>query len=346
MGLGSAVLRREAAWVGAWEGGLSALLASHGFATAQSFRNAWPQWAARADRMDRELVSKTGSARREVAWEHFAASAAPKRQQAHAAKVYDAHVKAFHRTVSAEVSMAVKMASGPEAGAFLAHDGESVLIIDEHMRTAVRRRLGAAAPAGGSGVCHHRRSDRTICGVVCGSDHGDHAANCRVGGGVDRRHKQVRDALHGWLREIGVDSARTEQEVPRWNTPEQHARLDITLTDPRAGEVCVDVSLVNSVVAGAPRRPVLALECRERAKHVRYPGPGLFAFVLDVRGRWGKEAHSFCQSVLAVLPKEQRADAMVRCRRLVSRALQMAVAEQLLMAAARPPGIAPAVYGA
>ena len=91
---------------------------------------------------------------------------------------------------------------------------------------------------------------------------------------------------------------------------------------------------------------VFVLERRERAKHTRYPGPGLFAFVLDVRGRWGKEAHSFCQAALAVLPREQRPDALARCRRLVSRALQMAVADQLLTAAARPPGIVPTVYGA
>ena len=192
-------------------------------------------------------------------------------------------------------------------------------------------------------MCHHVRSTKTICGVVHGEDGADHSINCKVGGGVDKRHNDVRDAVHEWLVSIGIKGAKIEQEIPKWHKPEEKARLDIAYTDTRLGEVCVDVSLVNSVVSGAARRAMTALERREKMKHARYPGAGLFAFVLDVRGRWGKEAHAFVQSVAGTLDKRLRAEAIRSCRRRVSRALQIATAEQVMSAAVRP--AVPITYG-
>ena len=71
-----------------------------------------------------------------------------------------------------------------------------------------------------------------------------------------------------------------------------------------------------------------AIERRERRKHRRYPGTGMYPFVLDVRGRWGREAHAFVQSMAGSLPKAQRAAAIRNCRRLISVALQNGIANQ------------------
>ena len=251
----------------------------------------------------------------------------------------------LRRRLSQDDALALDLCSGPEAGAFLLPSPDTQPMSDVHLRTAVRRRLRVAKPVGGTGVCHHLRSDKTICGHVHGDDKGQHAVNCKIGGGVDRRHNGVRDALLAWLHSIGK-LERKEQEMPKWNTPQESARLDIVCTDARLGEVAVDVSLVNTVFPGANHRAGHAIERRERMKHGRYPGPGLFPFVLDIRGRWGREAHAFVQSMVGSLDKKDRATAMRDCRSAISRALQTLAAEQLLTAAAKLPDIVPVSYRA
>ena len=96
--------------------------------------------------------------------------------------------------------------------------------------------------------------------------------------------------------EIGR-SPKLEQEIPRWNTSEERARLDIVLSDARLGEVCVDVSAVATETTDVGRGVLRAIERRGRRKHIRYPGRGLHPFVVDIRGKWGKEAHAFVQAL-------------------------------------------------
>ena len=59
-------------------------------------------------------------------------------------------------------------------------------------------------------------------------------------------------------------------------------------------------------------------------------------FVLDVRGKWGREAHAFVQAMVGGLPKEKRADAGRSCRRAVAVALQTGVANQIHAAGKAP----------
>ena len=59
-------------------------------------------------------------------------------------------------------------------------------------------------------------------------------------------------------------------------TASGHARLDIVLSDTRLGEVCVDVSVVITETQGAGTGALRGLERRERRKHLRYPGRGLY----------------------------------------------------------------------
>ena len=124
----------------------------------------------------------------------------------------------------------------------------------------------------------------------------------QCGRGVTRRHDGIRDALTEWLESIDRIPLK-EQEVPRWNTASERARLDIVLTDPKLGEVCVDVSVATTVRRGVGKGAVRGLERREKRNHMRYPGIGLYPFVLDVRGRWGRETHAFVQTMAGALPK-------------------------------------------
>ena len=336
LGLGSAELRKEAAWIGAWEGGLHPLLQqlqeilpdlSEGPSGLQAIRERWPQWGEKVDKMERALKQKKGVSTRPSAWDILASAGAQKAQKGHAGQVYENFQKKFHASLKLEDSMEIRLSAGQEAGAFLAHEEGPAPMSNENMRNALRRRLRVAQVEGSRGVCHHARSDKSICGKVFGHDGGRHIMNCKVGGGVDTRHNGVRDALGRWLEEIGKHP-RIEQLVPKWNTADSLARLDVALTDERIGQVCVDVSVVASVRPGVGRAALKAIERRERSKHRRYPGAGLYPFVLDVRGRWGREAHAFVQTMTGSLPKAERAAAIRNCRRLISVALQNGIANQ------------------
>ena len=205
-------------------------------------------------------------------------------QRAHSAQVYAHMLKTFHGSLSTPDSVDVQLGSGPEAGAYLVAETEVPPMNDRDLRTTLRRRMRTQQIEGTTGVCQHARTDRTICGCVHGHDGGKHATICNIGGGVTQRHDGIRDALFVWLEGIGR-SPHKEQEIPRWNTASERARLDIVLSDPRLGEVCVDVSVVTTVTQGAGRGALRGLERRERRKHLRYPGRGLYPFVLDIRGK-------------------------------------------------------------
>ena len=159
-----------------------------------------------------------------------------------------------------------------------------------------------------------------------------------------RRHNAIRDALHQWPKGPLSINARTEQEVTKWNTPEENAILDIVYRCPRLGEIAVDISVVDSVFSGASSQASNQLHRREQAKHRRYPGPGLFAFVVDTRGRWAKEATAFVQTVISKLDPPERLEALRQCRRTVSFALQSSIAEQLMSAASRGTNSVSTVY--
>ena len=125
--------------------------------------------------------------------------------------------------------------------------------------------------------------------------------------------------------------AEKEQEVPRWTTDEEKAVLDVVYSEGAAGLVALDVSVTNLVTkaargGGAWRH---ALARRERKKHQRYPGPELVPFVMDVRGRWGREAEAWLRRAVRRCPAEERADKARECRYAVAVALQEHCAEQL-----------------
>ena len=61
--------------------------------------------------------------------------------------------------------------------------------------------------------------------------------------------------------------------------------------------------------------------------------------MLDVRGKWGREAHALVQAMVGSLPKEKRADAVRSCRRAIAVALQTGVANQI-HSAGTPPALA------
>ena len=57
LGLGSATRRHEAAWIGAWEGGMENLLDLLGLETVEQLRTAWPEWSKKIDEVSKSLKS-------------------------------------------------------------------------------------------------------------------------------------------------------------------------------------------------------------------------------------------------------------------------------------------------
>lgn len=89
------------------------------------------------------------------------------------------------------------------------------------------------------------------------------------------------------------------------------------------------MSVVAAVTSDACRGVLRGIERRERQKHLRYPGRWLYPFVVDVRGKWGREAHALVQAMAGSWPKDKRADAIITCRRRVAVALQTGIANQI-----------------
>ena len=76
---------------------------------------------------------------------------------------------------------------------------------------------------------------------------------------------------------------------------------------------------------------------REHAKHRRYRGPGLVPFALTARGRWGKEALGWGRSAARHFFGEGARDKFTELKYVISAALQVEVAEQVLACMTAPP---------
>ena len=86
------------------------------------------------------------------------------------------------------------------------------------------------------------------------------------------RHDTIRDALHAWLQQQGIQALK-EQRVPAWDQPEERAVLDIAYTDPEQGHMYVDATVVAAVTHQAVVTGVL-LARREQANTYVTEGTG------------------------------------------------------------------------
>ena len=89
----------------------------------------------------------------------------------------------------------------------------------------------------------------------------------------------------------------------------------------------VDTTVVTT--GSGTQGAMVTLERRERAKHRKYGGPSMTPFAVDVRGRRGTEAKAWARGTCKALPGDQRGEQLAKLRRMVARALQEGVAEQI-----------------
>ena len=116
LGLGSAAARREAAYIGAWEGGMKPLLHKlstmargdePAVTTVQALRRIWPTWGLQMDALDAALKRKKGPGAKASNWAASAEGDGLKMQRVHSAQVYAHTLKTFHGSLSTSDSIDV-----------------------------------------------------------------------------------------------------------------------------------------------------------------------------------------------------------------------------------------------
>jgi hypothetical protein len=327
LSFGSARSRAAAAWIGAWEGGLAQVAEQLGIQSYAEFAQKWPAWTKAIKEQEARLQGQEGHALDRARWTTLFTKPASKAQALHGQKIAFRDAQTLKRSMTAHELERLEQQSGPGAAAFLAPGEGMPVLPNAHYEIALRRRLMFADPvSNGSNTCCHQ-SGTNPCGAQCKGDGGKHATSCHIGGGVQARHDDIKDSTASWLNDLG-HKCKKEQLIPKWNTEDAQAILDIVYTDRRGKEIAIDITVVDGADGKAPAK--YAIPRRERQKHRRYPGSELVPFVLDCRGKWGKEALDYVTFICKDLDQEERYAQVRKIRTLVSHALQKSVAEQIL----------------
>ena len=228
-----------------------------------------------------------------------------------------------------------RTAAGPGAGAFLLYPVcEECELEDALWATSARRRLGLAQPAASAAELH--RVSATCCNVgrngqVCGAildANGKHAADCRPGGGVLKRHTGLEKAVAGLARRWFDVEPLTEQRITELdqNNPDgtiRRAVLDVVvpfLSERQLIDVTVRQGDAGSgaAVRAAAKKDGVPSTRAEQEKHARYPVSGLVAFAVEGCGRLGGEARSWLRIGAAVQPEDTQVRELTRAHRVIS----------------------------
>ena len=158
------------------------------------------------------------------------------------------------------------------------------------------------------------------------------------------RHAALAKTTAGLLKRWTNQEPLLEQRVPAWDRPRrrraasedplERAVLDIEYTTDNQRQ-WVDVT-VRHPAAGteadrtrAARRAGEAARRAERAKHERYPGENLTAFVVELPGRLGGEAREWLKKQVRHMPPDTWSHELTRAYKTISCTVQSWMARQL-----------------
>ena len=233
VGIPSTTLRGEAAFLGAWEGGLAHTAAALGFTSLVALRTAWPAWANTIDETEKRWAARTGRAPDPLRWETLLTTPKAKHQKelADTARTAALHTLRNHLLTRPGL-LALEMCSGADASQCMTDDTNP--LSTDHLRATLRFRLQCDEPVPSTQGCQHKGKCGRVCNKRFPGDGGHHSRTCALGGGVMRRHDAIRDALIRWLKDLGTAVSK-EQIIPRWCTADEQAKLDIIIRDDRLG---------------------------------------------------------------------------------------------------------------
>ena len=325
LGVQTAKLRRDAAFVGAFETSLPSIAESLGICSAAEFAVACPRLVATL-RASGAALAQQQQSNFQFSLEACFTQAFRSRQNEHMLEIHKANLTTLLGELSELDRADLRSAGGQLAGAFLETppDGCNLQIPNAHFRTAVRRRL--CMPHPGFEASPSRSSPSTQCkhyatrarGInFCGADldrFGRHAGGCLTQGLHKIWHNHIRDWLVTWISEQTSRPVLPEPKVPEWNYPQDgrtvEAQLDGGFSDRRGGLVYFDVSVVSATTpgmdaavlrnhaatdGGAAARGVQAK--RRKYPPEKHPRATLVPFVLEGLGRPSEQALDLLRSV-------------------------------------------------
>ena len=246
LGLGSACLRRSAAYLASWEQCFGEVAQARGAASAQALLAEIPKAAAAMEAAGADLRG-LGVWRYHADWAGCLDSGKPRRQKLYGSVVQGAARKRLLAQLGGDDRIDFRSAGGG-GGAFLLPPSEQThLMPDDHFTVATRLRLRVPHPGhlgrqppGQAQQCGHQyvQSRRQCTGLL--DSRGLHGLVCNVGGGVDHRHDRIRDWLARLIRDLTGQAAVIEQFVPKWDRVVrvdgadtiERARLDVVFHKP------------------------------------------------------------------------------------------------------------------
>ena len=238
---------------------------------------------------------------------------------------------------------------GPGWGAFLLVPAPGVrAMADGPWRMAFRRRLLSTAAqivtpqVAGTHCLHSGRQG--VCGARLEEDSGlEHAAGCKIGGGVVAQHDALRDILWDFakkhidpraLREQRLESLRAGHMEDARDGDLPGDVLDVVFNY-NGRRVAIDVAVVGAErdcarTRAAASRDAASADREEREKRRRYHGLSISPCVFEIAGRAGTGAQSVVRAMAAMAGGDEKAPelAAVLWQRL-SIALQTAGAWQI-----------------
>ena len=244
----------------------------------------------------------------------YSALQEPIKQSALMVKQHTTSLNTALSQASVQEAAFLRSCGGAGVGAFLnGPPAKEMLMADDIWETAVRFRLnmphaGMPAIPASSMQCQHRHlSKATMCNQPLGNDN-NHAIHCSKGGWTQRRHDAVARVLAGIQSDVFEVASHFNQATPQWdhqkaNGEWERAYMDLVYTDHQGQPQYVDVALVSAVagstdvVLKASRKDGAAAARATERKHDRY-GPEVWAFVLELGGRPGREAREWVARVL------------------------------------------------
>jgi hypothetical protein len=337
--VGSAVLRRSAAFLGSWLLCAADATSVAGISSVNGFETTAPAiWASLMEAQER--LAQQGVPQQKYAWERAIASPQEKMQRNIASSVVRSAYTALLTELSEEDVIDFRSAGGVMAGSWLLPPSSDEHVMpNEHFKICLQDRLRVrSVPEGQVKYCKHRAVESgTLCGT-CLDARGHHARTCKAGGDVVRGHNKVRDLLAKWIESVTGRRVWTKQYEPRWDQHDTHgklvrARLDVIFFDRQGRKTFIDVEICDASTVNAAERRAraskdgVAARKGEAGKHRRYPGPDLMPFVVEALGRPGASAVALMKTIAA-----GDAEALREGRQTLSVAVQMRNAELLLSA--------------
>jgi len=351
LGLGSAELAAESAYLGSWALVLKEAAAKVGVSSWADFQTRCPTLADTMALAETKMLADAAGSLQPIYWVGLLQEPRGKMQSFWFHKLQDQRKATLLRSLSDDDKVDFRSYGGPGAGGFLQppvpfEDEEApVPMPDRHFQVALQDRLRMPLCTPGA-RCQHRRCDGTLCNEPLDL-RGKHAKKCEVGPCRTGRHDELKHFTAAFHHKVTGYVAVKEQRVSAWDrlNPrtglQEEAVLDVSTRDAASGrKIFVDVTVTCAHSGYQPTQRARAHKDGAAAaqavsgKRQRYPPSGgeLVPLAFEDGGRPAEETAAFVRSWGLLLPPEERSEVIRHAWQQYSSILQAGNAEMILSA--------------